>query len=120
MRRSPTPGSGPHSVQPALERLCDEAAQAAARRAGAGPDSSHEPDGQFDGEHDGRLRDGYPLRMVLSHRDVAPGLPQGYLVTLDEHPQNGRDGETAQERQRLIDAVGVLTGLGPPALAHVP
>jgi len=58
--------------------------------------------------------------MALSHLDIPPRLPQGHLVALDERPHDGRDGETVQQRQRPIDAVGILTGLGPPPLAHAP
>jgi hypothetical protein len=120
MRRSPTPGAGPHPLQPVLERACHEGAQAAARRAGAGPDSSHQPDGQFDGEHHGPLRDRHPVWMALRHLDISSSLPQGHLVAPDKGPEGGRDGDTAQQRQRPIDALGVLTGLSPPARAHVP
>ncbi len=87
MRRSPTPGAWPDPLQPVLERPCHESAQAAASRAGVGPDAPHQPDGQLDGEHHGRLRDRHPLRMVLSYVDISPGLPQGHLVALGKAPQ---------------------------------
>ena len=118
MRRSPTPRAWSHPLQPVLERPGHEGAQAAARRAGAAPDSSHQPDGQFDGERHGRLRDRYFLGMALSHLDIPSRLPQGHRVASDKGSQGGRDGETAQQRQRPIDALGVLIGPSPPARAR--
>jgi hypothetical protein len=70
------------------------------------------------GEHHRLPRDRHPLRIVMSHVDISPGLPRGHLVVPDKGPPNGGDGETAQQRQRPIDTVGVLTGLCPPARAH--
>jgi hypothetical protein len=60
------------------------------------------------------------MGMALSHLDISSSLPQGYLIASDKGPQGGRDREPAKERQRLIGALGVLTGLSPPARAHVP
>jgi hypothetical protein len=120
MRRSPTPRAWSHPLQPVLERPSHEGAQAAARRASALPESPHQPDGQFDGERHGRLRDGHSLGMTLSHRDISSSLPQGHRVASDKGSQGGRHGETMQQRQRPIDALGVLIGLSPPARAHVP
>jgi hypothetical protein len=48
--------------------------------------------------------------MLLGHVDIASGLPQGHLVAADERPQDSRDGQAVQQRQRLIDALSILAG----------
>ncbi len=117
MRLSPTPGSRPRPLEPVPRAPVSRGRSKCCPLIARGSDSPHQADGQFDGEHQGWLRERHLLRMVLSPIDVAPGLPQRHVVPLDEHAQDRRDGETAQQHQCPM---GILPGLGPPAPAHLP
>jgi hypothetical protein len=58
--------------------------------------------------------------MLLGHLDIASGLAQGHLVAADERPQDRRDSEPLEQRQRLIDALSILAGQSASPTPHVP
>lgn len=118
MRLSPTVRSRPHAFQPIREGPGDQAAQARARRTGAGPDLPNQADGQLDGERHGGLRHRHALGMLLRDIDIPPGLPQGHPIVAGGHPQDRRGRQASQQGQGPIDALGMLVRRGPPTSAH--